>query len=89
MRAERLQCGGRFGRLVLGALEFLPEHRIDAKAWCVVNDDDAVLGRALVGWDAAGVGAAGRDDDETGSLKQGNIVGIVVRLINQLQQVSG
>jgi hypothetical protein len=53
------------------------------------NDDDAVLRRALVGWDAAGISAAGRDDGESGSLKQGNIVGVVMWLVHQLQQVSG
>jgi hypothetical protein len=42
-------------------------------------------GGALLGRDIAGVGLAGGDDGETGGLKQRDVVGVVVWLVDQLE----
>jgi len=85
VRTKFPQGGGCFGGLVLGPLEFLPQHRVDAKARGVVDDHHAMPGGALLGRDIAGVGLAGGDDGETGGLKQRDVVGVVVWLVDQLE----
>jgi hypothetical protein len=55
----------------------------------IIDDDDALVGGALFDRDAAGLSVAGRDDREPCGLEKRDVVGVVERLVDQLQQVSG